>query len=243
MDLSAINQSVLHLMWPQVCAHCREDLPKEALAPLCHLCRPALPPVAGPVCARCVEPVIAGREHCERCAQRLFCCSLIRAAFRYEGAAVSLVHSFKFRGRRDAARTAGEWMGRRLAELPELGRPDGLVPMPLHTRRRRERGYNQAELIALGLSDAANAPVEELLVRRRETRPLWALRREDRLASLSGAIVCPRPEQVAGRRIWVVDDVCTSGASLEACAQALLAAGARSVFGFVFARQARPLLQ
>lgn len=240
MDTSALNQTVLHFIWPQVCAHCREDLPKDALAPLCALCRPALPPLVAPFCLRCAEP--SKQEHCHRCAKRLFSCSMIRAPFQYKDAAVSLVHSFKFRGRRDAARTAGDWMGRALPALPELGTPDALIPMPLHARRRRERGYNQAQLIALGLSEHAGAPVEELLVRRRETRPLWALRREDRHAALSGAFACPQPELVAGRRFWVVDDICTSGASLEACAEALIAAGAASVKGFVFARQAQPLV-
>jgi ComF family protein len=243
MELHALNQTVLHLLWPQVCAHCREDLPKDALSPLCLACRPALPPCSPPFCRRCCEPTRAARSHCERCSSRLFACSMIRAAFRYEGAAVSLVHAFKFRGRREAARTAGEWLGRVLHAFPELGRPDALVPVPLHARRRRERGYNQAELIALGLSPLADAPVEELLVRRRETRPLWSLRREDRSAALRDAIACAKPDWAAGRRFWVVDDVCTSGASLEACAEALRAAGAASVMGVVFARQARPLVQ
>ena len=243
MGTTAINQTVLHFLWPQVCAHCREDLPKDALSPLCLPCRPKLPPVTRPYCERCAEPLLAGKAHCSRCSGRLFACSMIRAAFRYEEAAVSLVHSFKFRGRRDAARTAGEWMAAALPDLPELGRPDALVPMPLHPRRRRERGYNQAKLLAEGLSPFADAPVEELALRCKETRPLWALRRDQRHDALKGAFACPRPADVAGRRLWIVDDVCTSGASLENCAEALLAAGAASVRGFVFARQAQPLLQ
>ena len=134
-------------------------------------------------------------------------------------------------------------MGQALTGFPELGRPDALVPMPLHPRRRRQRGYNQAKLIAEGLCAAASAPVEELVTRLRETRPLWALSRTDRWDALAGAFACPQPERVAGRRLWIVDDVCTSGASLEACAQALVAAGAASVYGYVFARQAQPLIQ
>lgn len=243
MDTTALQQSALHWLWPQICAHCREDLPQDALSPLCLGCRPKLPPCEPPRCERCAEPVAAQRAHCERCEKKLFACSMIRAAFQYKDAAVSLVHSFKFRGRREAARTAGDWMGSALPRFPELGKPDALVPMPLHFRRRRERGYNQAKLIADGLSPWADAPVEELLVRLRETRPLWALRRDDRQAALRGAFACPKPELVAGRRFWLVDDVCTSGASLEGCAQSLLAAGAASVRGFVFARQAQPLLQ
>lgn len=244
MDSRTLQSAVLHVLWPQVCAHCREDLPRDATTPLCLGCRPRLAPNAPPFCERCAEAVAPGRSHCARCAQRLFACARIRAAFLYKDAAVSLVHAFKFRGRRSAARAAGESMAAALGVFPELGAPDALVPMPLHPRRRRERGYNQAKLIAEGLSDAAGiARVEELVIRTRETRPLWALAREQRLASLEGAFACPQPERVRGRALWIVDDVCTSGASLEAVARSLLEAGAASVMGYVFARQAQPLIQ
>ncbi|MDE2038992.1 MAG: ComF family protein [Elusimicrobia bacterium] len=237
-----LQRKALHWLWPEVCAHCREDLPEDALSPLCLGCRLKLLPNEPPCCQRCAEPGASGRAHCGRCDGRLFACQLIRAAFRYEEAAISMVHSFKFRGRREAARAAGSWMAEALPRLPELGRPDALVPMPLHPRRRRERGYNQAELLAEGLSQAALAPVQELARRMRETKPLWALRREQRERELRDAFACPQPERVAGKRLWIIDDVCTSGASLEGCARALLEAGAASVRGFVFARQAKGLL-
>ena len=98
-------------------------------------------------------------------------------------------------------------------------------------------------MIAQGLSAYAQAPVEDALTRCRETRPLWALSRQDRLKNLSGAIRCADSGAVEGRDLWLIDDVCTSGATLEACADALLAAGAASVQGYVFARQAQPLIQ
>lgn len=243
MDKRALHQTVLQLLLPQVCAHCREDLPADGFSPLCLDCRPKLPPIVPPFCERCCEPTLGQAVHCPRCASRLFACAPIRAAFQYRDACVSLVHAFKFRGLRAAARTAGVWMGLELPRFSELGSPDALVPVPLHPRRRRERGYNQAKLIAEGLSEAAQAPVEEVLLRVRETRPLWALSRDDRREALRGAFVCPEPSRVAGRSFWIVDDVCTSGASLEGCAEALLAAGADSVTGYVFARQAQPLVQ
>ncbi len=243
MDRRTLNQTVLGFLLPQVCAHCREDLPADGFSPLCLGCRPKLPPSGRPFCERCAEPTLGQAAHCARCANRLFACGLVRAAFQYREACVSLVHAFKFRGLRGAARTAGTWMGLELGRFPELGECDALVPVPLHARRRRERGYNQAKLIAEGLSEAARAPVEELVLRVRETRPLWSLSRDDRKQALAGAFACPAPERVAGRRFWLVDDVCTSGASLEGCAQALLDAGALSAAGYVFARQAQPLVQ
>jgi len=243
MDKKTLHQTVLNLLLPQVCAHCREDLPADGFSPLCLGCRPKLPPSARPFCERCAEPTLGHAAHCARCANRLYACSTVRAAFQYRDAAVSLVHAFKFRGVRAAARTAGVWMGHELPRFPELRSPDALVPVPLHPRRRRERGYNQAKLIAEGLRESAQAPVEELVLRVRETKPLWALSREDRAAELNGAFVCPSPERAAGRTFWLVDDVCTSGASMEACAHALLAAGARRVLGYAFARQAQPIVQ
>jgi ComF family protein len=238
MDCATVSQTAVQWLWPETCAHCREDLSGVRPGPLCPGCRLTLAPSEPPYCARCAEPT--NRPLCARCEGRPFACRTLRGAFLYKGAAVSLVHAFKFRGRRGAARAAGAWMGQAFSRFPELARAQALVPMPLHPRRRRERGYNQARLIAESLSDWTGLPVWDVAARVKATRPLWALGRESREQTLVDAFRAS--PSVKGRSLLVVDDVCTSGASLEGCARALVEAGAAWAGGYAFARQWQPLI-
>lgn len=242
MDTATIAQtavkSALHILWPVICAHCREDLPEDHAGPLCLNCRQTLVPHEPPFCLRCADKTTPGAELCPRCAGSPHECRIIRSVFQYKDAAVSLVHAFKFRGRRSAARTAGTWMGFAMDRYPEFERPDALVPMPLHPRRRRERGYNQALLLAETLSQTISVPVEELLRRTRPTKPQWALGREARRDNLEGAFaLAAAPERIEGRRLLLIDDVCTSGSSFEACAKVLNATDASWVGGYALVRQ------
>jgi len=238
MDTATAVQGVLHLLWPIICAHCRVDLPKNYNGPLCLRCRTKLMPHEPPFCLRCADRTSGDEEFCERCEGRPHECRLIRGVFLYREAAVSLVHAFKFRGRRSAATSAGTWMGFAFDRYPEFERPDALVPMPLHPRRRRERGYNQALLLAEALSAGVGVPVAPVLARARATRPQWALGRDERAENLDGAFVLAAPEaEVKGRRFLLIDDVCTSGSSFEACAKVLNEAGASWVGGYALVRQ------
>jgi ComF family protein len=233
------TDAVLHAVLPRSCVHCREDLGFREAGPLCAACAAALPPAPEPACVRCGAALGVRRDFCGACAGRLFSCRLIRAACAHRGAAASLVHAFKFRGLRDAARAAGRALARDVARRPELRGADALAPVPLHARRARERGYNQAELIARELSAATGLPLLDALERRRGGGPSWRLGRAGRREELAGAFG-PRPgADVAGLRILLVDDVCATATTLEECAKALRAAGAADVRGCAFARAGR----
>jgi ComF family protein len=199
----------------------------------------SLPPPPEPACARCGASLGARRDFCGACAGRLFACRLIRAAAAHRGPAASLVHAFKFRGSPSAARAAGRLLARDFARRPELSGFDALVPVPLHPRRERERGYNQAEILARELGAASGLPLLDLLERRRGSAPSWRLRREARRAELSGAFAARPGAGAAGRRLLLVDDVCASATTLEECALALRRAGAADVAACVFARAGR----
>ena len=224
-----------HWLLPQVCAHCREDLPTDWDDPLCGTCRKDLAPAQPPFCLRCADPVRDGGTLCRACSGRPFACRLVRAAFLYRGPAPALVHAFKYRGRRAAARAAGRWMACLLPRFPELSGHDTLAPVPLHPRRLRERGYNQAGLLAAEVARALGLPVLDLLQRAKATRPQWDLDRRSRARNLAGAFVAA--PQARGKSVLLIDDVCTSGASLEECGRALLRAGAARVTAYVLARQ------
>ncbi len=236
MDAARLKGLLLDLLWPQTCAHCRRDLPRGWDDPLCAACLLLLRPVDRPWCARCGVPDSGGRL-CASCRADASACRMIRAASLYREASVSLIHAFKYRGRKSAALWAGGYMARAWARCPELGRPDVLIPVPLHRRRLAERGYNQAELLAQALGQSAGLPVMERgLARLKNTKPQWALGRKKRLENLAGAFAADAA-LFRGLRVLLIDDVCTTGASLEECARSLRRAGARDVSAYAFARE------
>jgi ComF family protein len=186
-----------------------------------------------PYCPRCADPLKGSRAHCFNCSGRVFACSLIRSAYRHQGPARAIVHCLKYRGRKRAALDEGralDW-----SRFPELHGAQGLVPVPLHPGRLAERGYNQALWLARGLSESAGLPAIELLKRRRSTRPLWRLGRKERHAAVAGSFVCAG--DAAGKRLLLIDDVCTTGATLEDCARTLRRAGAAEVKALTLTRQ------
>lgn len=232
----------LHVLLPRACVHCREDLPFQDAGPLCGDCRSAIPPAPDPACVRCGGFLGARRDFCGACAGRLFACRIIRTAAAHRGPAASLVHAAKFRGFPSAARAAGRRMAQDFSRHPALARFDALVSVPLYPRRERQRGFNQAKILTSTLGSAIGKPVLDALERRRAAPPSWRLDRRARQAELSGAFVV-RPSlsgEVAGQRLLLIDDVCSTGTTLEECAWALRGAGARDVAGYAFTRAGRP---
>jgi ComF family protein len=160
-----------------------------------------------------------------------------RAAVRYDDIARTLVHALKFHDRVDLAPVMGRWMAR--AAAPLLADAELIVPVPLHWRRSFSRRYNQAGALSHEIGRQANLPVaRDALKRIRPTEHQIGLSRAERAANVQGAFKVPpdRKAEVQGRRILLVDDVLTSGATVDACARALLRAKAKAVDVAVFAR-------
>jgi ComF family protein len=150
-----------------------------------------------------------------------------------------MVLRLKFGGRAELARPLGRLMADLWRGEPRLGPVDGVLPVPLHWVRERRRGYNQALLLAKDFGRRTETPLwDGVLRRKRSTKPQTELGRESRRANVEGAFEVKRPERVRGKSLLLVDDVCTTGATLEACARALKAAGARRVGALTAARHA-----
>jgi ComF family protein len=160
-----------------------------------------------------------------------------RAAVRYDDVARALVHKFKYSDHMELAGMMGAWMARAGREL--TCEADALVPVPLHWRRLWARRFNQSAALAAAISKVASVPVlTESLKRVRATPQQVGLDKGERAENVSGAFKVP-PEckpDIAGRRLILIDDVLTSGATVDACARALLRAGAAHVDVLVFAR-------
>ena len=227
----------LDVALPTLCVSCREPVDGEGV---CAACWAKLSFIAPPFCPRLGIPFVydPGPELLSMEAiasppayQRA------RAAVRYDDVARTLVHSLKYQDRTDLAPAMGRWMARAGQEL--LGEADVLVPVPLHWRRGWSRRYNQSGALARVISRQTGVKLaSEALRRVRATEQQIGLSRTQRASNVQGAFkVAPeRSADIAGRRVVLVDDVLTSGATTDACARALLRARAAQVDVLVFAR-------
>ena len=226
--LVQLPRLALDLLFPLHCWGCQRQGKL-----LCDRCIPQLPRLERPYCSLCAQP--KAQTKCHWCAEAPLYVDGIRAPFLMEGPLREGVHGLKYRGIRAAAAELGRLMAQYQADQPVPG--DVIVPVPLHRRRLRERGYNQSALLAREVSKLSGIPVDEgLLVRTKDTPPqVRAANREQRRTNVEGSFQCP--ENVEGRALILVDDVATTGSTLSACARALKDRGAASVWGLVLARE------
>jgi ComF family protein len=240
--LATVLDVAAQLLWPARCAGC--DALVGAADSFCPACEPSLLPLTG-ACPACALPPAAtsggGGCRCDRAASTPFPFSEARAAFAYGGALTTALLRFKHGGRVDLARPLARALLGPLA--PALGTSDAVLPVPLHPRRLRARGFNQAlELVRCARSLLARrrrhlAPVwVDTLRRLRDTPALGHHSPSERQALVAGAFSVAHPDRVQGRRVLVIDDVMTTGATLSGCARALREAGAREVRAVVLAR-------
>jgi ComF family protein len=202
---------------------------------LCEVCRSGLPWLPSEVCPICSTASRLARI-CHACRTSPPVLDGTRAACRFDGSVRQAVHDLKYRGIRNRAALLAEIVAEALDRRPLA--IDLLVPVPLAPGRRRERGFNQSELIATGLGARLGVPISTTsLVRQRETPRQVGLSADDRRENVAGAFACTEPARIGGQRITLIDDVMTTGATLAACAEALKHAGASRVYGVVVARQ------
>ena len=223
--LEGVAARALDLLLPSRCLGCR-----TRGSWLCPGCADDLPRLAGPGCRVCAAP-LAGTLVCPDCYRDPPGFDSLRAPWRHEGLARELVHALKFGRQRHLAPILA-----RLAAgaLDPAEPPAAVVAVPLHPERQRERGFNQAALLAQGLGAALGVPVREALVRTRPTASQTGLSPAERASNVRGAFAAVEP--LPGARLLLVDDVCTTGATLGAAARALRRAGAARVDALVVTR-------
>jgi ComF family protein len=230
---------LVHALLPAPCLECARPLPvRGAALGLCSACRGRLKRLPEERCAICARPLPAQAPPegfpCAACRESPPGFDRLLALWSYEPPLDRVVQALKFHrldylGRHLAAALAQE-LGAGLAAC------DGVVPVPLHWRRRLARGYNQAERIARPLARSLALPLVPALSRTRATPPQSRLGRQERLANLRRAFRARRPERLRDRHLLLVDDVATTGATLDAAATVLKKAGAAAVTALVAGR-------
>ena len=229
--LKDLSESFQDFIYPPRCIVCH-----SARSYLCPACRSQITLIAAPVCSMCGYPKRSSHIPCRQCANHpLEHLDGIRSAALFTGGPLrKAIHRLKYKGHFALAKTLAPLLVR--CYTAHQLNTEVIVPVPLHPSRHRERGFNQSMVLARALAGAIRQPVDAgTLIRHRATRSQMTLNAAERKENVARAFTC-RTDRLAGKTVLLLDDVCTTGATLDACAQALKERGVRRVYGLTLAR-------
>lgn len=249
-SVSGVAESLFATLFPSDCRLCGTPLINISRLPVCQTCLLEMRPIAGGICSVCGERLfspyaVTGAEGDVRCGlcRRLEPPFVKAVAYgSYDGGLRDLIHLLKYEQVRPAAAVLGRMLAEAISGLDSfwIERPVAVVPVPLHARKLRQRGFNQAELIAREATKRETgkslALCDGVLERRRETQSQTGLTRHQRRENIRGAFAVAKPEEIADREVLLVDDVFTTGTTVSECARILRRAGASKVYVATVAR-------
>jgi ComF family protein len=242
--LRGVADALASVIFPAPCRVCGQTLDNASLIPICRACLQSLVPYAGPMCARCGRPLVSpialeseSAPQCHVCRRSLYDFDFARSYGAYTPAMARAIVLLKYH----KVLPLGGWFSARLEEVvvqnPEMFAADVIVSVPVHAARLRERGYNHAELIARPLARCLGVPFRSyLLVRTKPRSDKLKLTLRERWRTVKGSYAIREGTRVDNLRVLLIDDVMTTGATLDACSRALRGAGASNVVGLVVAR-------
>ncbi|MDH5523954.1 MAG: ComF family protein [Desulfobulbaceae bacterium] len=231
-------RSTLDLLLPPSCLACGKPLSSAQKILFCASCAEQIPFITPPLCTCCGRPYpkAAGDNHfCGLCLTDKRYFDRARAIFIYEAPFKKIIHSFKYQGQ--TAGLAGfRLLKQQLPHLDEVDAVDLIVPVPLHKKRLQARGFNQALLLARAFFPKDGRITTELLLRPGWTEPQTSFNGQARRKNLKNAFFVQKPQQVTNKKILLIDDVFTTGTTVNECARALKKAGAAEVMVLTLAR-------
>lgn len=247
--LTAASDALVSIIFPADCRICAELLVDSRRVPICPKCLASFERIRSAICEICGCPLSGYQLRegqtglCPACQNKTYGFDRARSFAIYQGPLVRAILLLKF----EQIEPLGSWFAEKVAEIVESERDrfaaDVVVPVPLHRQRQRDRGYNQAALISKPLAKRLHLPHKALLLMRTKARPdKRILTLEERWESVRNAFATRPGSQVDDLRVLLVDDVLTTGATLDACARELREAGAKSVFAITVARAIRSVL-
>jgi competence protein ComFC len=239
-SLKLLLGDLLDFIYPSRCGVCGRELSREDVI-ICAGCWQALSAIPPPVCQKCGLPTSPQDLLCSSCEVRDHFFSFARSYGPFDEIFQKIIHLFKYRGKLSLSKPLAALMGATVRGDARYSPMEALIPVPLHSAKRRARGYNQSELLARDLSRTIGPPLlERVLVRTLNTRSQSKLSLSGRMANVQDAFRVKAPRQIQDRQIVLVDDVLTTGATADACASVLLKAGAAQVSVITMARAVEP---
>jgi len=231
-------KALLDLLLPSFCLACEKPLGSAPKLLFCKDCLEMLPCIQSPLCPCCGRVYLVatgGDHHCGACLATPRHFNWARALFLYEEPLKKVIHRFKYQGK-TACLPSFAWFAKNLPLLAEVEGVDLIVPVPLHPTRLRERGFNQALLLARAFFPKDRRVTASLLIRTRPTEPQTSFNGAARRTNLKNAFAVVKPQRLAGKKILLIDDVFTTGTTVNECARVLKKAGAVEVMVLTLAR-------
>jgi ComF family protein len=236
-----ILSRLLDFLLPTACKYCNNPVGDSGIPFFCSTCWSDFSVMSGPLCPRCGRPFESSEtlthspDHlCLACRQSLPVFDQALSIGYFEGPLREAIHQFKYRPCRSLAKPLALWAAGNMRPVQGI---DIILPIPLHTTRLRERGFNQALLLADYLGKTFNIEVcFDNLKRTRPTKPQVELTGAERIKNVAGAFGLTRPGDIAGRAVLLIDDVFTTGATMNECARVLKAAGCPRLAALTIAR-------
>lgn len=239
---SHLKEELLTLIYPKICFGCDKSLPPKHEGYLCPDCLDKINKPQPPFCISCGKsidpaPGRCGIDRCPECAGYSYNFTRGYTASIYDGLIKDCLHNFKYNAHTYLANTlAGVMIDFALKHI-DIGKIDAITSVPLHWKRLRDRGFNQASVLASILSKKVNKPfVKNSIYRTKVIKPQVELPRQDRIKNVQGVFRIKNPKNFLDKHILLIDDVFTTGATLNECSKVLLEAGAREVWVFTLTR-------
>ena len=231
-----LKDDILDFVYPQTCPICRNLLKREE-KDICDDCWKALALLPSPYCPYCKSFLEDKHEitnhqcaYLRRSKDRRILA--VRSLGTFDAYYKKLVHRLKYDKKIHLGRRLAQRLGEIISQEKDFAGCDVVIPVPLHRARQRERGFNQSEILAEGISQATGLPlVKDVLERKKNTKDQTYLNIQQRAENVRGAFVVIHPYKIGDKNVILVDDVMTTGATLNECARMLLDSGAKNVFG------------
>ncbi len=237
--MEGIIKGLIDLIFPPLCAFCGCPLAEDETGEICPGCLRNVRFISPPICPTCGVPFVSqsGEDHlCGQCLRGKWHFSMARALGLYDGPLRDAIHALKYEGKPFLAKTLVGLLDRGYPFI-DYGLYDLLVPVPLHPKRLRERGFNQALVLGRAMARREGVPCMGFVLRKtRPSEPQIHLNPEEREKNVRGSFAVADPPKVRGKRVLLIDDVMTTGSTVDECARELSKAGATQVDVFTMAR-------
>jgi len=229
--LGGYKNTALDIVYPKglECIICNQKISEVSEKGLCKWCEDTLPIIKNPFCDRCGKPKVDQAQVCAECSDLDLYFDQAVSLFEYTASVQRLIYRFKYRGEQYLSEALGLLLSGKLKETS--WKYDIIIPVPLHIKRFRNRGYNQAHLLAKTIASVFDKPVlSDVVFRTKETLVQAGLGRQERFVNLTGAFQTKNRDKIKDKSIVLIDDIYTTGSTVNECSRVLLESGARQVF-------------